>query len=314
MTRFTDGVAWSAAAKRLRRDFRAQMGLPAVNRALAVRRVSQKQLPDYHREEFHIRTGEHTWSNVVFLRPTGAIRRRTTILCLPGSGSDVAKVERHYAHEVVAEGWNACIIDARVAVYPFFPGAAEERSLIIQSLHDLLACTDWVFGRVDVDTRRVGAMGVSQGGTHSWMLAALDQRIAAVAPICGVSTYRSVIEGYRTEWYDSAYISFMDGAHIYYFTPGILTLAEQQDVIALIAPRPLAVIGANHDSWFPLNGMRDCARDLRHVYGLLGAASSFDYHEFEGPHDMPEHTRRRAYAFLRKHLDGPRAEGADARR
>jgi dienelactone hydrolase len=275
-----------------------------VNTPLAVRTVSTKRLPGYTREEVHVRTGEHTMASLAFLRPIGPVRRRTTILCLPGSGSDIAKVEGHYAHEVVAQGWNACIIDARVALYPFFPGAAEERSLIIQSLHDLLCCVDWVVARDDVDTARIGAMGVSQGGSHSWMLAALDDRIAAAAPVCGVATYRSVMEGFRTEWYDSAYISFMDGSHIYYFTPGVLELADQQDLIALIAPRPLSIISANHDAWFPLEGMREVARDLRHAYALLGAGSRFDYHEFEGPHDMPEHARRHAYRFLRRHLEG----------
>ncbi|MBA2482640.1 MAG: prolyl oligopeptidase family serine peptidase [Planctomycetes bacterium] len=303
VTRCGSAREWLSTAKRLRREYRARTGMPRVNKPLSVRLVSTRQLPQYQREEFHIRTGEHTLCSVAFLRPAGAPRRRTTIVCLPGSGSDIANVEKHYGHEVIAEGWNACIIDARVAIYPFHPGAAEERALITQSMHDILACVDWMVDRPDVDRGRIGAMGVSQGGSHSWMLAALDARIAAVAPICGVASYRSVIEGYRTEWYDKAYISMMDGSHIYYFTPGVLELAEQQDLISLIAPRPLAIISANHDSWFPLDGMRAVAADARHAYRLLDASPSFEYHEFEGPHDMPEHSRRRAYAFLRKHLE-----------
>ena len=295
--------SWRAAVPRLRRAYLQIAGMPLKAQALAVRSIGVQALPDGTRLEYHVRTGQHTWSNVTFLRPLGLLRRRVTILCLPGSGSDVARVEREFAHEVLANGWNACIIDARAALYPFYPGVSEGLVLINQSLHDLRCCLDWVARREDVDPRRIGTMGVSQGGTHSWMLAAMDERIAAAAPICGVCTYRSLWSGVRDAWYDGSFRSFLDSHSNYYFTPGVLRIADQQDLCGLIAPRPFALIGANHDDCFPLPGMRECARDLKRLYKLVGAGSNFRYVEFEGVHSMPEHTRRTAYAFFREHLE-----------
>ncbi|MBI3832272.1 MAG: acetylxylan esterase [Planctomycetes bacterium] len=297
-----DLKTWKAWAKRLRREYRAQAGMPVVARPLGVKLIGRTQLADCTREEYHVKTGAFTASNVTFLRPNGPFRRRTTILHLPGSSSDVAKVEREYAHELVAEGWNACIIDARVALYPFHPGIPEGMAMINQSLHDLCCCLDYVAKRDDVDPKRIGTMGVSQGGTHSWMLAAMDDRIAAAAPVCGVCTYRSLWDEWRTEWYDHALLSFLDSHSIYYFTPGVLQLGDQQDLCGLVAPRPFALIGGNHDNCFPLGGMKECDRDLGRLYRLYGKAENFLYYEFEGPHSMPEHSRKAAYAFFRKHL------------
>ena len=153
---YTDGNAWKRDARRLRAAYRKASGLPPTSVPLAVNQVGEKHLKDCTRLEYHVQTGPHAWANLTFLRPHGPIARRTTILCLPGSSSDVARVENEYAHEVVAEGWNAAIIDARVALMPFHPGIAEERAMITQSLHDLICCLDYVAGREDVDPKRIG--------------------------------------------------------------------------------------------------------------------------------------------------------------
>ena len=301
---YTDGSAWKRDARKLRAAYRKAAGLPPTSVPLAVEQVGEKRLKDCTRLEYHVQTGPHAWANLTFLRPHGPIARRTTILCLPGSSSDVAKVENEYAHEVVAEGWNAAIIDARVALMPFHPGIAEGRATITQSLHDLICCLDYVAGREDVDPKRIGTTGVSQGGTHSWMLAAMDKRIAAAVPICGVCTYRSLRAGNSIIHGGIPIQTYLDSHSIYYYTPGVLRLAEQQDLCALIAPRPFALVGANRDDCFPLDGMRECARDLKHIYQLMGAPQNFRYVEFEGLHSIPPHSRRTAYAFFRKHLDG----------
>jgi len=297
--RFTSDKAWRSAAVKLRREYPGAIGIPESAEPLHVLEISRTELPAYSRTEYHLQTGAHTWSNVVMLLPRGLTQPRPTVLHLPGSGSDVAKVEREYAYEIVAQGWNACVIDARAALYPFHPGIAEGRAILPQGLHDLRCATNWVFEQACVDKARVATMGVSQGGTHSWMLTAVEPRICATAPVCGICTYAS-LDNYVTEWYGGSYGSFFDSHSIYYFPPALLTLAEQQDVCALIAPRPFLFIGATHDNCFPVDGMREAARDIRHVYKLLNAEKNFVYYEFDGPHSMPEHTRKAAYAFFKK--------------
>jgi dienelactone hydrolase len=297
--RFSTAEEWRRAARRLRREYPNAIGIPDDAQPLKVVKMGRADLPEYSRTEYHIQTGEHTWSNTILMQPRNASGPRPTILYLPGSGSDVAKQEMQFAHEVIAFGWNACVIDARAALYPFHPGIAEGRAILPQGLHDLRCCCNWLFEQTCVDKKRVATMGVSQGGTHSWMLTAVEPRIAATAPVCGICTYAS-LDQLVTDWYGGGYSSFFDSHSIYYFPPALLQLAEQQDVCALIAPRPFMFVGATHDNCFPVDGMRMAAEDIRHVYRLLGAEDNFVYYEFDGPHSMPEHSRKAAYSFFRK--------------
>lgn len=302
VTKFNKPAAWRTAAKKLRSHYRVWMGIPYCS-PQSVKLISEKTLPDYVRQEYHVRTGEHSWANIAFLSPRTPSTPRPTILYLPGSGSDVAKEERQHAHEVIAEGWNACIMDARAALYPFHSGIAEGTAIIAQSICDLLCCLDWVLLRPDVDTRCVAAMGLSQGGSHSWMTAAMDDRIACAMSCCGLSTFQTSIDGVMSERYGGAYMSFLDSGTIYYCTPGVLELGDQQDLCGLIAPRPFMFCGADRDYCFNLDGMRACARDVAHAYRLLGAEENFEYVEFQGEHSMPEYIRRTAYAFFRRHFN-----------
>jgi hypothetical protein len=134
------------------------------------------------------------------------------------------------------------------------------------------------------------------------MLAALDERIAVSAPVCGVCTYRSLIEDVRDEHSDGAYISFLDSHSYYYFVPGVLRVADQGDFIGLIAPRPLAILGAEHDNCFPERGAREVYRHLKHLYGLYGAGSKLSFYLLDGPHSMPPVLREKAYRFFERHL------------
>lgn len=302
VTQYSSLQKWKAARERFREGYAFQTGLPEKRCIINVRRKSRVELDDCVRDEYHVRTGPFSMSNLVFMRPYDCKGPQTTIIHLPGSSSDVGRVENMYAHEIIEQGWNAVIIDARVALYPFHPHIFEDRAIITQSLHDLLCCLDWVVDRKEVDEERIGVMGLSQGGTHSWMVAAMDERIAAAASICGVTSYRSLIAHTSPMHADGPRLSYLDHHSIYYFTPGVLELGDQGDLCSLIAPRPFLFIGANRDDCFPLSGMRQSAREIRHVYKLYEAADRFKYVEFEGPHSMPQHTRETTYAFFRKHL------------
>jgi len=134
------------------------------------------------------------------------------------------------------------------------------------------------------------------------MLAAIDERVKVAVPVCGATTYRSVVEGVRAHTADGAYLSFLDSHSIYYYIPGILKVGEQQDLISLIAPRPLLILGGTTDNCFPQKGVEKTYRDVGRIYRLMGAQKNVACHIYEGPHGFPPVLRREAYAFLEKHL------------
>lgn len=300
ITKMKTASQWNSARVKLLAKYRELCALPKKLIPLAVEKVGESILEDSIRTEYHVQTSKYSRVNLTFYQPIQSKGKCATVLCLPGSGSDVAKLESQYVHEVIAKGWNAISIDARARLYDFYPSIPESTSLIAQSIFDILVCCDWIFKHPLVDKTKVATMGLSQGATHSWMLAALEPRITAAALSCGFCTYESVINEKVSAYYGGNDYSFLDSHSIYYYIPYLLQFADQQDLCALIAPRPLMLLCADHDNCFPLSGVRKGGKELRHIYQLLKATDNYKMVEFVGPHSMPLDIREKAYAYFKK--------------
>ena len=60
-------------------------------------------------------------------------------------------------------------------------------------IYDSLRALDYVCSRPDVDTERIGTLGMSMGSTMAWWLAALDERIKVCVDICCLTDYDALI-------------------------------------------------------------------------------------------------------------------------
>ena len=114
------------------------------------------------------------------------------------------------------------------------------KSLIGQMVEEHRAALDYLVTRPDVDARRVGAFGISMGCTLSYWLAALDERIAAVAHLCCFADLRTMIE-----------LGAHDGHGIYLVVPGLLEETDAGEIAALVAPRPQLICIGEADSLTP---------------------------------------------------------------
>lgn len=137
----------------------------------------------------------------------------------------------------------------------------------------------------EVDRDRIGAMGISGGGLTSSFLAMLDPRIRAV-----------VVSGYPCMFRDSIYAMYhcIDN-----FPWGLLNIAECDDLMALIAPRPMLWESGSNDPIFPRSGVIEAEGAVRRVYEALGAGERFAVDYFEGEHEI---SGRLAYGFFEKYL------------
>ena len=118
---------------------------------------------------------------------------------------------------------------------------------------DLVSAVDYLTTRADVDGGRIGALGVSLGGSTTLLAAADDRRIKAIVDDSGFSDAPAVIE--------SSFEHFI-GLPAFPFAPitmaivgwrtGIdATRIRPVDVVARIAPRPLLIIHCMGDRVVP---------------------------------------------------------------
>ena len=70
-------------------------------------------------------------------------------------------------------------------------------SYLLDSVYDLTHVLDYLCLRGDVDTSRIGALGVGHGGTVAWLLAASDERVAATATVLGAVDFQWLIDARR---------------------------------------------------------------------------------------------------------------------
>lgn len=114
------------------------------------------------------------------------------------------------------------------------------KSLFGEMLSDHAAALTYLAGRDDVDPARIGAFGLSMGCVLSYWLAALDERISAVAHLCCFADFRTMIE-----------LGAHDGHGIYLTVPGLLREADGGTIAALIAPRPQLICVGEADHLSP---------------------------------------------------------------
>jgi poly(3-hydroxybutyrate) depolymerase len=115
---------------------------------------------------------------------------------------------------------------------------------------------DWLATQPGIDISRCGATGISGGGVITQYLAALDERVAVAAPSCSSWSVASQVEhSVVHEQCDCTYFPSVHGL-------------DFADVVALIAPRPLLILGGRKDPIFPPDGYRHVYRRVSEVYKL----------------------------------------------
>lgn len=151
---------------------------------------------------------------------------------------------------------------------------------------DVLQSLPWV------DGDRIGVTGISGGGATSWWLAAGDDRITCVAPVCATGTFASQIID-RT----------IDGQCDCMFP--INTYGwDLIDVAALVAPRPCLIASADRDRIFSLASIREFHDRLKRVYDMAGAGDMLTLVETPGRHSYHERSRTEVFSWFLKHLAG----------
>lgn len=156
-------------------------------------------------------------------------------------------------------------------------------------LHDLRAVVDLLVGLPEVDGTRVGTIGHSLGGQEALWLTWFDSRVRAGVSSCGFAPLRDIL---------AAGINHNKAMYV----PGLLEVADIEDIVASLAPRPFLLTSGAKDRIFPVEGVRRLVASAGAAYRAAGAPDSFEAVIFPEGHSFPENLRQRSYAFLDRHL------------
>jgi len=311
-----DAKRWQ---NRTRRALGKTIGFQEMRRVPpAPRTIERVDRGDHVREKVLIRTSAHSVTPVYLLIPKGRQGPLPVVLAFHGHGYGVKDIvglwedgeERHapdgyhkdFAIELCRRGFLVAAPEiscfgerqndfshldperqgvpttcAHSAALTFHLGG----SVIGLRVFEGKALVDYVQTRKDADGSRLGAMGISGGGLHTFYSTCLDRRIKAC-----------VVSGYFCTFRDSV----LAMQHCFCnFVPGMAPFGEMSDLVGLIAPRPMLVEAANKDMIFPLPAVKRSVRKARKVYRVFGAESQIETDYFEGRHQI---SGARAYDFL----------------
>jgi dienelactone hydrolase len=140
---------------------------------------------------------------------------------------------------------------------------------------------DFVCGLPGVDASRIGCTGGSGGGTQTFILAALDDRLSAIFPAVMVSTG-------------------MQGGCVCENAPYLRQGTGNVEIAALFAPKPLGMSGAN--DW-TIEIERKGLPELKALYGLYGASDKVMAKCFpKYGHNYNQLARELMYNWFNSHL------------
>jgi dienelactone hydrolase len=140
---------------------------------------------------------------------------------------------------------------------------------------------DFVLSLPDVDPKRVAVTGASGGGTQTFLLAAVDDRVAAAFPAVMVSTA-------------------MQGGCVCENASYLRQGTNNVELAALLAPKPLGMTGAN--DW-TIDIEKKGLPELKTIYKFYGAEDRVMakcFPQFE--HNYNQVSREVMYTWFNKHL------------
>lgn len=166
------------------------------------------------------------------------------------------------------------------------------RTLFGRMLAELAAGVDFLAAHPDIDGDRIGAMGISMGGTHAWWLAALEPRLRAAVSLCCFADLACLVASGQH-----------DGHGIYMTVPGLLPAISTGRLAALAAPRPQLFCVGLQDAFTPTACFDQARTALEEGYAGVGAGDRIEFCiDPDTGHEETPAMRQAVLSFLERHL------------
>ncbi len=288
-------AAWQARRPQLRSEIMAAASLypPRTRSPLNARYLGKLVEDGYTIEAVALETMPGFWLGGNLYRPTDGLSRHPAIAhphghwkrgrledskecSTPRLGGNLAKLGFVvFAYDMV--GYN----DTRQLPHDF--GSEREQlwgfnPLAVQTW-DSIRVVDFLESLPDVDKDRIGVTGASGGGTQTFLLSAVDDRIQAAVPVNMVSF-------------------LMQGGCVCENAPGLRVGTNNVEIASLFAPKPLLLVSATGD--WTKNVPREEFPAIQSVYELFQRKQNVEVVQFDAEHNYNRQSREAMYAFFNR--------------
>jgi hypothetical protein len=156
-------------------------------------------------------------------------------------------------------------------------------NLLGLQLWNSIRAVDFLLSLPEVDADKIGCTGESGGGTQTFLLAAVDERIKVAAPVNMVST-------------------IMQGGSLCENAPNLRIDTNNVELAALFAPRPMLMVSATGD--WTKNTLTVEYPAVRNIYRLFGAEERVQTVQMNAPHNYNQESREAVYGWFAHWLKG----------
>jgi dienelactone hydrolase len=263
---------WKKQRPRFERQLREMLGLDAVpgRTPLKAQIMGRVTRPEYVIEKIVFQSLPGLYVTGNFYIPKDTAKPRATVLYLCGHSPHPLGAKVQYQDRAIwfaSHGYPCLVLDTL---------EFGEVAGVHHGTHDLnmwhwlslgytpagvevwnaIRAIDYLQTRKEVDAKLIGLTGISGGGAITWYTAAVDERVAAAAPVCSTFTFGSQAEHWLARgqcdciYYNNAY------------------MWDFPIVAALIAPRPLLMLSGQKDTIFPPDGYHPVFERVKKIYDL----------------------------------------------
>ena len=281
---------WKEYRAGLHRQMRASLGLwPEPERCdLTPRIFGRKEFPGYSVEKVQLQTLPGFWLAANLYRPAELKAKNPAIVCPHGHwGGGRMQMDVAVARSVnfARQGYVVLAYDmigfgdTRQIAHNAGSATDELWGLTVSQLQtwNSIRALDFVLSLPDVDAEHVACTGASGGGTQTFILTALDERVKVSAPVNMISSH-------------------FQGGCICENPPYLRLDTYNLEIAAMAAPRPLLMVSCTGDwgantPWveFPL---------VQSIYALYGAAPHVEFYYQDSGHNYNALSREAVYRFF----------------
>jgi dienelactone hydrolase len=150
-------------------------------------------------------------------------------------------------------------------------------NLLGLQLWNSIRAVDFLLTLPEVEAEKIGCTGESGGGTQTFLLAAVDERIKVAAPVNMIST-------------------IMQGSSLCENAPNLRIDTNNVELAALCAPRPMLMVSASGD--WTKNTLNVEYPAVRNIYRLMDAEGHVHAVQMNAPHNYNQESREAVYGWF----------------